>query len=423
MKEIKYNNLDEIIYYDKCNNGLDVYMLVNPRVNNYYITLNVLYGSVHTSFKVKGKEYNVPNGIAHFLEHITFNEKDGKTAYDYYSKMGSSINAFTTFDFTSYEVYGSENIIDNVTHLIDYVETPVINKKLIDKERDIINEEIDMGLNNPGKRLFFATNKILFHKNKQMNEITGTHEDLKKINEDNLKLVYNNFYHPSNMFLVITGNFNPYELMAAIKENQDSKKFKEYNKPKIIKEKEDVTVVKQEETIVGNVELPKVVVNYKMSRKDFKNIKDDVTLLISLRILMNANFGSTSDFKEDLMEKELITGINNNVKKVDDIIIISISCETRFPNEIINMIKNNMNKLLITKDVLNRRVKSNISCLITDFDDIENVNSNIYGNIISYGKVINNIYNIYKNINLEDINYIIKHLNLNNCAVITQMGR
>ena len=423
MKEIKLTKLDEVIYYDKCNNGLEVYMWVNPRVNNFYATLNVLYGSVHTDFKIKGKEYNVPNGIAHFLEHINFNEKNGKTAYDYYNKLGSSINAFTTFEYTSYEVYGSNNIIDNVTHLIEYVETPVINKELVEKEKGIINEEISMGLNNPGKRLYFANNKILYHKNKEMNEITGTKDDIKKINEENLKLVYNSFYHPSNMILVVTGNFDPYELMVAIKENQNSKEFKGFVKPKIIKEKEDISVVKDNDVIIDNVLIPKVVVNYKMSRNVFKNIKDDIILLIGLRILMNANFGPTSDFKENLMEKQLITNMSTSVRETNDIIVLSINCETRYPNELIDIIKDNMNKLSITKERLLRRIKSNIAYIITGFDDIEYVNSNISSDVVLYNKVINNIYNIYKDYKLDDINYIMKHINLDNCAVMVQKGR
>lgn len=422
MKKIKYSKIDETIYYDKCSNGLEVYMWINEKVNNYYATLNVKYGSTYTDFKIKNKSYNVPNGIAHFLEHITFNEEDGKTAYDYYNKLGSSINAFTTFDYTSYEVFGTNNIIDNVIHLIDYVQTPVIKKDLIEKEKGIINEEINMGLNNPSKKLFFANNKILFHKEKQVNLITGTENDIKKINEDNLKLVYNSFYHPANMFLVVTGNFNPYELMAAIKENQNNKKYDDFIKPKIINEKEDVSVVKENEKITDNVEIPKLIVNYKINRKDFKNIKEDINLLISLRMIMNANFGPTSDFKEELMEKQLITNMSPNVRKVKDIIIISINCETRYPTEIIKMIKDNMKKLTMTQERLSRRIKSNIAYLITGFDDIEYVNNDISTDIITYKKVIYNIYNIYKNIDINDINYIIKHINLSNSAVITQKG-
>ena len=73
MKEIKLNKLKEKIYYDKCDNGLDIYMWVNEKTNNYYATLNVNYGSMDTDFKLKNEICHTENGIAHFLEHVTFN--------------------------------------------------------------------------------------------------------------------------------------------------------------------------------------------------------------------------------------------------------------------------------------------------------------------------------------------------------------
>ena len=55
MQEIVLKGIDEKIYYDKCDNGLPIYMLVNDKVNNFYITLSVKYGSIDTEFKCKEK--------------------------------------------------------------------------------------------------------------------------------------------------------------------------------------------------------------------------------------------------------------------------------------------------------------------------------------------------------------------------------
>ena len=51
MKEIKIKGVDEILYYDECDNGLPIYMWVNEKVNNFYMTLSVKYGSIDTEFK------------------------------------------------------------------------------------------------------------------------------------------------------------------------------------------------------------------------------------------------------------------------------------------------------------------------------------------------------------------------------------
>jgi predicted Zn-dependent peptidase len=422
MKEINISKVNETIYYDTCDNGLDVYMWVNEHVNNYYATLNVNYGSIDTKFKVKNNVYEVPNGVAHFLEHINFNEPNGKTAHDYYNKMGSSINAFTTFEYTSYEVFGNTDIISNVNHLLDYVETPVITKELVEKEKGIIIEEVKMGDNNPGKQMYFGTNRIVFHKNKRINEVTGTVDNVKSITSADLKLVYNTFYHPKNMFLIITGNFNPYELMASIKENQCSKKFDKYDNPKVIQDKEDSTIVKDYQEIEGNVEIPKMNIVYKMPRKLFRGI-DDSSLRVYLKIIMSANFGVTSDLKEELMEKELIIGLSPRANLIDDMVILSIGCETKYPNELVKIIKDNMLKLNISKERLERRKKCNIAEFITDFDDIECINSSIQDDLILYNKLITNHFDIYQDINLDEATKVLKHIDLSNSAVLVQLPK
>ena len=81
MQEIVLKGIDEKIYHETLNNGLQTYMVVNEKVNNFYMTLSVKYGSVDTEFKC-GKDNTwtkVHNGVAHFLEHVNFNEGDGQT--------------------------------------------------------------------------------------------------------------------------------------------------------------------------------------------------------------------------------------------------------------------------------------------------------------------------------------------------------
>ena len=101
MKKIKLENTNEVLYYDKLDNGLEVYMLPNNNVNKFYLTLNTRFGSINTKFKYDNKEYDMPKGIAHYLEHLSFNMENG-SVFDHYSKIGSSINAFTTYDIKNY---------------------------------------------------------------------------------------------------------------------------------------------------------------------------------------------------------------------------------------------------------------------------------------------------------------------------------
>ena len=116
MKEIKLEKTNESYYYGVSDIGLPVYFWVSDKVSNYYITLNVKFGSVDTEFKVGNnkKMLKVPNGTAHFLEHVKFNMAEGVSAFDEFTKLGSNPNAFTTFDYTCYMVSNSNKFNENL---------------------------------------------------------------------------------------------------------------------------------------------------------------------------------------------------------------------------------------------------------------------------------------------------------------------
>ena len=118
MEKIKIERTDEIVYHHKLDCGLNIYIWECKESSDINLTLTVKYGSVHTNFEVNKKDIKVPNGMAHFLEHIKFNEEDNKTAHDYFYKIGSYVNAYTTFDHTCYEVTTNDNLKDNLNHLL-----------------------------------------------------------------------------------------------------------------------------------------------------------------------------------------------------------------------------------------------------------------------------------------------------------------
>lgn len=419
MKKIELKKYNEIIYYDKCDNGLSIYMWVNERVSNFYATLSVNYGSIDTKFKLKGskKQEQVPNGIAHFLEHVNFNEGPNKTAHDYFNKLGSSINAFTTFNYTSYEVYASNNLKENIEHLLDYVEKPYFTKELVEKEKGIIVEEVKMGQNQPSNMLYYSLNKALFHKDNHRNYITGTEKEVNSITAEDLKLVFDTFYHPMNMFITVTGNFNPYEVATIIKENQSKKQFSKYRYPVVIYDKEDVSVVKKYQEIEGNVSIPKLKIGYKISKSKFKGLSD-YEIRAYTRIILNANFGTTSDLRAELLEKELITMLSATADIIGDEVVYIITCETKYPSEIVKIIKEKINTLSITKNRLERRKKCNIADRIYGFDDIEYMNSQIQYNIINYHKILDNTYNDLKALNIIKAREVINIMKSDNCSVV-----
>lgn len=415
MKKINIKGIDEVIYYDECKNGLQVYMWPNKKSNSYYATLSIKYGSVYNDFKIGNKEFHQVPGIAHYLEHLKFNEKKGVTAHDYFNKLGSDTNAFTTFNYTNYQVFSSTNEIENITHLIEFVNNNYFTKELVDKERNIITEEAKMGKDDPFTVILFKHLNNIFNNYSQKYYITGDEEEISKITLDDIKLVFENYYKPSNMFLVITGNFDYIKVLDKIKEISNNKKDNKIPK-RIILEEEDKVNVEYEEASL-NINSNRLRYGIKINKNIFKKF-DDMHIKIYTDILLNSLFGSTSDLKDKLLRKELISNINYSNEIFDDYLLIIISIDTDYQKEIINILDNTLKDIKISEEVFNRKKKALIANLILDYEDIEVVNSIIQQEVLLYNKINDNIKDIYEKLNYQDLLKFIKLFNIDNKSVL-----
>lgn len=416
MKEITLEGLDEKIYEYTTKTGLKIYMWVNEKVNSCLMTLSVKYGSIHTKFKVGKKTYEVPNGVAHFLEHIKFNINENSTAHDEFYKIGGDANAFTTFKWTSYIVFATGNKNENLNLLLDYVYNPYFTKKMINKEKGIIIEEANMSNDDPYSLIFYNNLKAVLQKSKYRNLITGEVEDIKKIELDDIKNVYDSFYHPKNMFLIITGNFNPYEMAKITEENLSKKEFKEYIEPVIIDETEPKKVtVEYSETNV-NVSYPKIKYSLKIPLNKFKNI-ENLDLKILVRLILNINFGPTSDFYTELIEKELVTSLSSTLDIYEDYLVITISATTNYKEEVIKRLKEKIDMLEISEKDIIRKKNATLATLILDYDDIETVSMKIQDDIINEGKIITDLKERISNIDKDILNDVLKYITNDNVSV------
>lgn len=416
MEELELKGLNEkiYVYHTKC--GLPIYMWVNEKVSSMYASLSVKYGSIHTKFKIGKKTYEVPNGIAHFLEHVKFNIDEETTAHDEFYKLGGDANAFTTFDYTSYIVFATNNKKENLEELLNFVYNPFFTKKCISKEKGIIVEESNMGLDDPYSIVFFHSLLNTLQKSKYRNTITGTPDDVTSITLEDVKLVYDTFYHPENMFLTLTGNFNPYEMACLVEDNLSKKKFGKYLNPMIIKENEPkkVTTKYKEEYI--NVTYPRLKFSIKMDMSRFKNYSS-LELKILTSLLFNINFGATSDFKDELMEKGLIQNMNVTCDVYDDTFVVTINVTSNFKEEIIKKVKEKLENLSISELDFKRKKNATIATLILDYEDLENVSYRIQDDVLNNGGIVTNLKYILEDETIDDLKNIIDLLDFDNISI------
>ena len=93
MTKFEYKDINETLYYEKLDNGLNVYIVPKTDYDKTFGIFTTQYGGLDNRFIPYGKNEFVeyPKGIAHFLEHKTF-DIDAEDAFKFLSKTGTYIN-------------------------------------------------------------------------------------------------------------------------------------------------------------------------------------------------------------------------------------------------------------------------------------------------------------------------------------------
>jgi predicted Zn-dependent peptidase len=242
-----YNNdkIKEKLFYKETDGGLKVYFMPKEGYTKKYAILSTNYGSIDNIFIPIGEKdtIEVPEGIAHFLEHKLFEEPD-ENIFDKFSKMGAYVNAYTNFSQTAYLFYSTDNFYENLELLIHFVQNPYFTDENVEKEKGIIAQEIKMYKDNPSWKVFFNCLKGMYEEHPVKIDIAGTVGSIQNINKELLYKCYNTFYNSSNMVLFIVGDLSFDEILRVVDktEKKDYEKTEDIhrvypNEPKKIKEK------------------------------------------------------------------------------------------------------------------------------------------------------------------------------------------
>lgn len=419
MKKIKLSGIDEVIYYEKLSNGLDVYLYNKEDCTNNYVTFTTKFGSIYNEFIPIGKSkmIKVPHGVAHFLEHKVFAQKYGPQPEEFFAQSGTICNAYTTFKNTTYLFSGPTDLKKNINFLLDYVQSPYFTKENVDSEKGIITQEIHMCDDDLSDVMYEHIRKNSFYNNPFKDSIIGTVKDINSITPETLFTCYNTFYHPENMFLVVTGNFEPEEILATIEENQNKKEFKKLEKIETKEYKEKDKVVKEKEIIKKNTEISKVSYNIKISLKDIDISKRKYN--IYLFIIFSILFDDTSLFDEEAKKENITTNsLYINILNCDSHLLVSLINETNNYKKLLNKIEDTLNNINISESDLERKKKVLISNEIFSFENLEVINEMIIDNIVFDDHIEDNMIEILRSLNKEELDKILSEIDLSNKSIV-----
>lgn len=305
MQVIENLKVKEKLYIEKLKNGLTVMIIPKPGIQKKYVIWGTNYGSNDNKFIVPGEEKvtEVPNGVAHFLEHKLFEQENGTNSLDTLTALGVNANAYTTNDHTAYLFECTDNFYEALDELMDYVQHPYFTDENVEKEKGIIGQEIMMYDDYPDWQVYLNAMKAMYHENPIKIDITGTIETISHIDKEILYKCYKTFYNPSNMALVVAGDFKPEEILQEIKnrlvENENQGEIKR------IYTEEDESIV--QEKIEKNFEVSRPL--FTIGIKDNPNKQEEIVKKhIAIEILMNLILGRSSDLYKKLYNEGIISG-------------------------------------------------------------------------------------------------------------------
>ena len=346
----------------------------------------------------------VPDGIAHYLEHKMFDQPDGSNVFDKFSKYGGNANAFTSFNITAYLFSATSNIEENIETLMDYVQSPYFTEESVQKEQGIIGQEIRMYDDSGSWKLFFNFLNCLYKEHPVKKEIAGTVESISHITPEYLYKCYDTFYNLSNMSIVVVGNVDPVKISKVIENGvKKNEPFEEKIKKVYPTEPDEVAKQYAEQSL--SVAMPLFMTGFKDTNNGFGGdelLKKSIETNIILKML----FGRSSKFYKSLYEKGLINNrFSLEYTMQPDYAYSSIDGESSDPKAVYEAVINEVEETRkngLSKEDFERIKKVVWGEYIRSQNDVEDY-AVTFLQMLFMDIDYFNFYDVYKTITFEDV--------------------
>ena len=152
------------------------------------------------------------SGVSHYIEHMMFKGTEKRTAKEIaedVDKIGGIFNAFTGKEATCYYIKTlSSNIYKGAEILLDMITGSKFDSDDMDKERQVICEEIKMVKDTPDDDVYDTISELVASGNPLGRSILGTPESLEGINRDKMVSYFSDNYTRDSIVIAVAGNFD-----------------------------------------------------------------------------------------------------------------------------------------------------------------------------------------------------------------------
>ena len=148
-------------------------------------------------------------GISHFIEHLLYKgttKRDSRQIASEIEKNGGELNGFTDEEITAYFCKMPSNNLEIALDVLgDIIKNSVFDEKELEKERQVIFEEIKMRKDSPRVYVLDEINKYLYEKPFGPHLI-GTEETINSIDRKKIVEKFKQVYAPNNLILCVVGD-------------------------------------------------------------------------------------------------------------------------------------------------------------------------------------------------------------------------
>lgn len=193
-----------------------------PAFNPYTLSngLRVLHGPslskvAYCGFAVDAgtrDEFEHEQGMAHFVEHLIFKGTQKRKAWHILNRMenvGGDLNAYTNKEETViYSAFLTEHFGRAFELLTDIVFHSTFPQREIEKEAEVIIDEIQSYKDNPSELIFDDFEELVFQGHPLGRNILGNPEQLKMFRSEDAASFTSRLYRPGNMVFFVLGNLD-----------------------------------------------------------------------------------------------------------------------------------------------------------------------------------------------------------------------
>ncbi|MBF0806585.1 MULTISPECIES: pitrilysin family protein [unclassified Streptococcus] len=212
LEEKRFSSIDETLFTYRFSNGFLLRMLPKKEFKEQAGLLTVNIGSLDW-------DESEPAGLPHFLEHKIFETESGEDFLLKFTESAIDSNAFTSFGYTGYTFSSSKEISASTRLLLEMISSFTTSPKAVDKEKEIILQELEMYKADPDQVLYTEALARMYPHTPLAMEIVGSRESISQINLTDLQRIYRDYYQAQNMQLFLIGDFDPVELIELLEDS------------------------------------------------------------------------------------------------------------------------------------------------------------------------------------------------------------